>query len=203
MHPALISRLIDRGYDPGESRELIQIVGRPDAHIYDPIALEAYARIETPLTRFLALAPPPNMVDHARWLGLRTFMALAPVLDEAGLSRFYSLIDVLAHARRDGETCGMNIQEAMYHGLPVITHISDNHNAQPEILGEGYPWIAPRGDLQAYTGFMREAIESETRRRELGERNAARARAEFDAAVIVGKLVGHYERLCAEAVFER
>lgn len=170
-------------------------VGRPSAHIYDPIALEAYARVESPWTRYVALAPPPNMVDHAAWLGLETFLALPPTTDERELSRFYSLIDVLAHARRDGETCGMNIQEAMIHGLPVITHLSDTHNAQPEVLGEDYPWIAPKGDRDAYTRFMREAIASPERRAELGRRNRERAVAEFEARKVTERLLGHYRRL--------
>lgn len=173
--------------------------GRPDPHIYDPIALEAYARVETDLTRYLALAPPPNMLDHARWLRLRTFVPLPPTLDDDELSQFYGLIDVLSHARRDGETCGMCIQEAMLHGLPVITHLSDNHNAQPEVLGAGYPWIAGQGDLDAYTSFMREAIDSPARRRELGARNRARAAEEFDASRLAMKLLAHYRALTGAA----
>jgi glycosyltransferase involved in cell wall biosynthesis len=174
-------------------------VGRPDPHIYDPIALEAYARIESPWTRYVALAPPPNMVDHAHWLGLSTFVALAPTFDDRALSRFYSLIDVLAHARRDGESCGMNIQEAMIHGLPVITHLSDTHNAQPEILGEGYPWIAARGDRDAYVRFLEEAVASPARRAELGVRNRRRALAEFNARRLTERLLAHYERLIGGA----
>jgi len=170
-------------------------VGRPDPHIYDPIALEAYSRVESPLTRYVALAPPPNMVDHARWLGLKTFVALPPTIDERELSCLYSVFDVLAHARRDGETCGMNIQEAMYHGLPVISHVSDTHNAHVEILGEGYPWIAPRGDVVAYTRFMRAAVEDAQLRRELGERNRQRAEREFDARRIAERLLQHYVQL--------
>ncbi|MCO5164801.1 MAG: glycosyltransferase [Planctomycetes bacterium] len=172
-------------------------VGRPSAHIYDPIALEAYARVESPWTRYVALAPPPNMVDHARWLGLRTFVALPPTIDEWELSRVYSLFDVLAHARRDGETCGMNIQEAMIHGLPVITHLSDTHNAQPEVLGEGYPWIAARGDRDAYTRFMAEAVTSPERRVALGERNRRRAEQEFEAGRVAERLLTHYQTLVA------
>lgn len=170
-------------------------VGRPSTHIYDPIALEAYARVESPWTRYVALAPPPNMVDHAGWLGLKTFVALPPTKDDRELSRFYSLIDVLAHARRDGETCGMNIQEAMIHGLPVITHLSDTHNAQPEVLGADYPWIAARGDRDAYTRFMQEAIASPARRAELGKRNQQRAVQEFGARRIAERLLEHYRRL--------
>lgn len=174
-------------------------VGRPDPHIYDPIALEAYARVATPFTRYVALAPPPNMLDHARWLGLDTFLALPPTRDEREVSRFYSLIDVLAHARRDGETCGMNIQEAMAHGLPVITHLSDTHNAHPEVLGEGYPWIAGRGDLESYTRFMSEAREDPARRAALGERNRLRAAREFDARRLTERLLEHYRRLTEAA----
>lgn len=86
----------------------------------------------------------------------------------------------------------------MYHGLPVITHLSDNHNAQPQVLGENYPWIAPRGSRAAYVGFMREAIASPARRAELGERNRRRAELEFDAARLSRRLLARYQRLLAE-----
>ena len=96
----------------------------------------------------------------------------------------------------------MNIQEAMYHGLPVITHLSDQHNAQPEVLGPDYPWIAPQGALAAYPRLTREAIASRERRAELGARNRRRAEGEFDARRITERLLARYEAIAGDEPLE-
>lgn len=61
-------------------------------------------------------------------------ICLNPTTDEVYLSKFYNTIDVLLHYRKEGETFGMNIAEAMIHGKPVISHKSNIDNAQIELL---------------------------------------------------------------------
>src|SRR5690606_3281108 len=114
-------------------------VGRPDSGIHDPISLKAYRKIEDSNTYFLALSPPVNMVRQAKKLQLNNFIAIPPTTDPIHLAKLYNTIDVVAQARRDGETFGCNIAEAMMHGKPVIAHLTPYMNAQSEIIGNaGY-----------------------------------------------------------------
>jgi glycosyltransferase involved in cell wall biosynthesis len=102
---------------PGDSF-VVGRIGRPSESIYHPISIEAYARVEQPgRTFFLAVAPPQKMISAARQLRLRGFIPLPATVDDVELSRFYNTIDVLAHARKDGETFGLNIAESMRRSL--------------------------------------------------------------------------------------
>ena len=52
------------------------------------------------------------------------------------VSKFLNTLDIYTHARKDGETLGAAIQEAMIHKLPVISHKSQ-WNAHIETIGPG------------------------------------------------------------------
>lgn len=53
------------------------------------------------------------------------------------VSKFLNTLDIYTHGRKDGETYGMVLAEAMLHGLPVISHISPNYNAMQSVIGNG------------------------------------------------------------------
>ncbi len=172
-------------------------VGRPDPGIHDPISLDAYARIETDKTLFLALSPPDNMVAQARELKLKNFRVLPPTPDPLWLSKFYNTIDVLAHARKDGETFGCNIAEAMVHGKPVVSHISRVMDAQTEVIGNcGY--IAPYGDQDAYAEYLRQLRDNSTNRSELARQAKQRALDEFEAERLTLRLSEIYKNELAK-----
>lgn len=161
-------------------------VGRADPGIHDPISLRAFQKIQDDKSYFLALSPPENMIAEAKKLGIKNFIALAPV-DQEGLSRFYNTLDVLVHARRDGETFGCNIAEAMMHGKPVVSHISAFMNAHTEIMGDtGY--VVAQDDWESYAKHLQKLREDKAHRRELSERAKARAMSEFEVKVLTKRL---------------
>jgi glycosyltransferase involved in cell wall biosynthesis len=172
--------------------------GRPSASIHHPISLRAYRQIQTPNTWFVALAPPLVMEQEARALGLSRFVSLAPRVDDTWLSKYYNTIDVLAHARRDGETFGCNIAEAMMHGKPVVSHRSPLANAQEEIIGDT-GFVTGHDDDAAYAGHLLRLRDDVAFRRELGEKARQRALACFDALRITRQLEAIYDEVRNEA----
>lgn len=169
-------------------------VGRPDPGIHDPISLRAFRQIEDPNTYFLALSPPENMIRQAKSLNLRNFIALPSSTDEIFLSKFYNTLDVLAHARRDGETFGCNIAEAMIHGKPVVSHISTQMNAQSEVIGDaGY--VVALDDWQAYAAKLELLKKDRVMRGTLAARAQARALEQFEARNLTKKLQRIYLEL--------
>lgn len=168
-------------------------VGRNADDIHDPISLKAYKEIENENTLFLALAPPPNMVRDARDLRIKNIRFLEPTVDEEFLSRFYNTIDVLGHARTDGETFGCVIAEAMIHGKPVATHLSHLRNAQAELIEEGVSgFVVSQHDWKAYAERLRIFMTDKERRLRMGQAALKRALENFEAGLITKKLEKMY-----------
>ncbi|OGR84604.1 MAG: hypothetical protein A2901_04925 [Elusimicrobia bacterium RIFCSPLOWO2_01_FULL_54_10] len=168
-------------------------VGRNADDIHDPISLKAYKKIENENTLFLALAPPPNMVRDAKELGIKNIRFLEPTVDEVWLSKFYNTIDVLAHARTDGETFGCVIAEAMIHARPVVTHLSHLRNAQAELVQDGISgFVAPQHDFKAYAGHLRTLMSDRQKCKTMGQAALKRALENFEAGLITKKLEKMY-----------
>lgn len=165
-------------------------VGRPDPGIHDPISLKAFQQIQDDKTYFLALSPPENMLEEAKELKLKNFIPLPPVSQE-DLSRFYNTIDVLAHARRDGETFGCNIAEAMMHGKPTVSHLTPYMNAQEEVIGDaGY--VCAQDDFKTYAQKLALLRDDRTHRERLSKRALERAHENFEARALAKRLESTY-----------
>jgi len=169
-------------------------IGRPDPAIYDSIALDAYRAIADDNAWFLSVAPPAEMTQAAKRAGLKRFVALPPSADWEWLSRFYSTLDVFAHTRRDGETFGCAIAEAMIHGVPVISHRSEKMNAQIETIGQGGK-VVEQGDVRGYAEAIVALRNDPDLRRSMGETARQRARTEFGAAKVTRQLEAIYRAL--------
>ncbi len=180
-----------------ENAFVVGRVGRADPGIHDPIGLRAYRQIEDANTYFLALSPPENMLRQARALNLRNFITLPPRADDVFLSKFYNTIDVLAHARRDGETFGCNIAEAMIHGTPVISHLTPFMNAQSEVIGDA-GFVCAQDDWQDYAAKLALLKTDRLVRSELSARAEARALAQFEARGLTHRLEKIYLDLLAK-----
>lgn len=174
-------------YNIPENAFVIGRIGRADSGIHDPISLSAYAEIQSDQTYFLAISAPENMEKQAKSLKVKNFISIPPTTDPKFLSKFYNTIDVLAHARRDGETFGCNIAEAMMHGKPVVSHLTPFMNAQQEIIGDG-GIVVGQDDWQAYAKALREFKENPQLRNTYSEKAKARALEAFEAQRLTRRL---------------
>lgn len=136
-------------------------VGRADN--FDPIAIKAFAEIVKvfPLAYYLIVNPCDNWRRWASDLKIEDRVRfIGPIVDDLELSRFYMSLDIYAHARSDGECCPTNIQEAMMHGLPVVSHESHAYNGQSEIIGDA-GFVVPLGDHVAYRDVLAALIDNQ------------------------------------------
>jgi glycosyltransferase involved in cell wall biosynthesis len=142
----------------------------------------------------VALNPPFNMVEEARALGIKHFVAVPAISDDRRLSQYYNTIDVLAHARKDGETFGCNIAEAMIHGRPVVTHLTGDMNAQGETAGDGGV-VCGRDDFEAYAKVLARYRDDGAYCKQRAAAAKARAEGEFAASKLVARLERDYLEL--------
>jgi glycosyltransferase involved in cell wall biosynthesis len=182
---------------------LIGRVGRADN--FDPISLRAFKIIQEkcPEAWYLVVNPCQAWRDEAGRLEIKNIVFISPIFDDRQLSNFYRGLDIYAHARHDGECCPCNIQEAMMHGLPVVSHESGIYNGQSEIIGDA-GFVVPIGNFEAYA----ETLEGLIKNPELADENErgrvrlrdyfgrlARRRAmrHFEAEYISSKLIKVYD----------
>jgi glycosyltransferase involved in cell wall biosynthesis len=173
---------------------LLGRVGRPDN--FDPISLMAFQSIEKEFDQayYLVVNGDSGWTGKAQQLGLQNVRFLDPIIDDEGLSNFYHGLDIYAHARHDGECCPCNIQEAMMHGLTVVSHQSLIHNGQAEII-ENCGYVVPPGDYAAYASVLRELIIQPGLRAKMGREARRRAMHDFEASVITHHLERAYDTL--------
>lgn len=182
---------------------LIGRVGRADN--FDPISLKAFKAVEEfyPEAFYIVINPCQGWHDTVSQLGIKNVRFCGPIIDDTELSMFYMGLDIYAHARHDGECCPCNIQEAMMHGLPVVSHESAIFNGQSEILSEAgfvvpvYNDIAYRDVLMKLVENPEMANEDDTARIRLREHFSREARRRamrhFEASVVTGQLEKIYD----------
>lgn len=182
---------------------LLGRVGRADN--FDPISLKAFKEVEDvhPEAFYIVVNPCQGWHDTVRQLGIKNVRFSGPIVDDVELSKFYMGLDIYAHARHDGECCPCNIQEAMMHGLTVVSHESAIFNGQSEILATGgfvvpvYNHIAYRDVLMQLVENPELATEDEKGRIRLrtyfGLEARRRAMRFFEASIVTGQLERIYD----------
>ncbi len=181
-------------------------IGRPDDYIFDPISLRALKLIESDQEDdllYLVQSPPPIMIQTAKDLGLeRVKFLTTPIVSDHDITSFFNTIDILAHARRDGETFGLNIAESMIHGKAVISHRSRIANGHKPFVKEcGY--FAGIDNHKEYAKYIRVLYHDKDKRIELGERGRQYAEAHFLLDIIGRKLETHYQTLMTADIESR
>jgi len=109
---------------------------RKDDWIYSPIPLAAYKRIEDDNTVFLMLNGSDLYKQQAHNLSIKNIIFLPFAQTQEGIYKFLSTLDVFAHGRKDGEVNSAAMAEAMYFGLPIVSHTSSYSNGHIECIGE-------------------------------------------------------------------
>lgn len=182
---------------------LLGRVGRADN--FDPISLRAFKAVEEvhPNAYYIVVNPCQGWHDTVRQLGIKNVRFSGPIINDEELSKFYMGLDIYAHARHDGECCPCNIQEAMMHGLPVVSHESMLFNGQSEILAES-GFVVPVGHHEAYRDVLMNLVENPEMatedekarvrlRAHFGRESRRRAMRYFEASVVTSQLGRIYD----------
>lgn len=146
---------------------------------------------------FIAIGASQSLKE--RMTGCKNVIFIDPTTDTDVISSFYNTIDLLLHYRKEGETFGMNIAEAMIHGKPVISHESHMDNAQCELLlGEKAKIsgiVVKENDFDAYIEAVQTLIDNEKLRLELGCNAKQRAQENFAEHSVTQQLENFYLEL--------
>jgi glycosyltransferase involved in cell wall biosynthesis len=136
-------------------------IGRPDNNIFDPIGIRAFQKVVSayPNAYYLIMSAPQVLIDIVTNEKIPNVYFVPPSSEESDVWAFHSAIDVMAHFRLDGESCGLNIIESMLCGKPIISHRSPYWNAQFEYLDDTFSWVADINDVQQYAKHMETCVE--------------------------------------------
>ena len=131
-------------------------IGRASDWIFDPIGILAFENLvkKYPHCHYLIVAPPPELIKIQKAKQIPNVHFLEELGTKEELWAFYFALDVYAHFRKDGESFGLNIVEAMFKGMPVISHKSTIWNAHLEYLDPSFAFVADVDNVVQYEQFM-------------------------------------------------
>jgi len=102
---------------------------RKSDNIFSPIPLKVFSNIKNKVERknrkirFIILGGSDLYRKQAKKLNLLNDITfLNPTARWSEICNFLSSLDIYCHGRKDGECHGTAIQEAMLHGLPIVSH---------------------------------------------------------------------------------
>jgi glycosyltransferase involved in cell wall biosynthesis len=110
---------------------------RDSDEIFSNIPLDAYKNIESEKTFFLIMGGSKLYSEQAEKLKLKNFKQLSHSAKPQDIYDFLQTLNVYAHGRKDGELNSTAMAEAMYFGLPIVSHSSSYANGHIECIGEG------------------------------------------------------------------
>jgi len=169
-------------------------IGRSDDNIYDPINIKAYSMIETDKTCFISVNSSQKMLQDIKQFNIKNFVDIPQNIDYIYISKFYNTIDVLAHARKDGECCPTNIAESFSHSKPVISHYGDRFNGQIEnIQNAGFTVL--HNDIKEYARIMKNFVDKKYDYEKLSKNARQRYEEDYNPEMIYRKYIEIYNSL--------
>ncbi len=173
--------------------------GRSDAAIFDPISFIAFARLEGEYgnkVRFIYINPSDSARELATKLNIKR-IEFRSWLSNEELASFYQEIDVFAHARKDGETIGISIAEAMLAQNAVVSHRSMMFNDHVHLLKEPFGKVVDIGDADGYYACMKYFVENNHRLHEFGRLAREYSQPIFDIDVIGNNFISDVNEVCS------
>ncbi len=162
---------------------------RDNEDIFSDWPLNAYQHLPTD-THFILLGGSNKYVTQADNLGINNFHKLPHSADPQIIGRFLNSLDVYLHGRKDGETFGNVLAEAMLHGVPCISHYSaSGANAQVETIGPGGFFLKSRSE---YTDKLLKLHSDPALRKNLGVLGKKHAEKYYGAELAADWLEGLY-----------
>jgi len=165
--------------------------GRSDEFIFDPISLNAFAHLEREFgnfVKYIYVNPSQRVRALVKELRLKN-VEFREWLDEEELKHFYAEIDVFAHARRDGETLGVAIGEAMLNSCVVVSHKTNFFNEHLFLVREPFGLVSDVDDVDGYFENMKWFVVNKDRLQELGESAKLFALPYFSKEIVSKKIV--------------
>lgn len=131
-------------------------MGRADDSIFHSIGILAFEQVvkKYPHVHYLIVSPAPKLLEIVKSHNIPNVHLMDPIYAEKDVWAFHNAIDVLAHFRFDGETCGLNIAESMLCAKPVISHTSTIWNAHLEYLNGKNSFVADVDNVDQYIKAM-------------------------------------------------
>lgn len=163
---------------------------RVDNEIYSEVPLNSYRQINSDNKYFIVMGGGDMYKEQAKKLGLKNVLFLKHSADPEKISKFLNTLDIYAHGRKDGETFGTVLAEAMIHGLPCLSHSSEVANAQPETMGPGGFFAK---DQNEYTDLLQKLFSDEKLRIETGNSGKKYAEENYLLDVCLKKLLDIYK----------
>lgn len=175
-------------------------IGRSDDSIFDPIGLLAFeiAVKENPNIHYLIMSPSKSAHELVTKHNIPNVHWLEPSFKEEDVWIFHQAIDVLAHFRLDGESCGLNIIESMLVGNPILTHKSHIWNAHLEYLDDSFSRYSQKDDFKQYAQNMIEfaSLHQQGKLSILG----LQAKEKAEKMFLIENVIEKYEDIINEAI---
>ena len=133
-------------------------IGRDDESIYDPINIQAFSKVADSNSYFVFVNPSGSSRRDIERLRITNARYIERTTSEVRLSQFYNTIDVLAHARKDGECNSAAIFEAAAHRKPVISHYGEVFRGNIETIQDS-GFVVLSGDVDEYARIMKAFID--------------------------------------------
>jgi glycosyltransferase involved in cell wall biosynthesis len=172
---------------------------RADDGIFAPHSLAAYKSVQSENTHFILLGGSDKYVDFAQENNLQNFHRLPHTSGEGGDKKrdeFLATLDVFAHARADGETYGACIAEALYYGLPALSHVAPAVG-HIETIGDAGVVC---GNLQQYVDEMMKLKLDKDYYKMRSENAVKHYEKNLSSKVIIEKVMGIYEKVLVQKI---
>ena len=161
---------------------------RPNDGIFSPVLIESYSKIQNQDVALVILGGSELYKKQAEELGVKNAYFLETSADPNIIHSFLNTLDVYTHARRDGETQGCVLVEAMFHSLPIVSHIAPAMGHKDTIGSGGL--IA--STIQEYIDYM-VFFQDKENRKNYSEEGKKRYNEVFSLDSIVKSYVKIYE----------
>jgi hypothetical protein len=123
---------------------------RPDDGIFSPIGLDAYKNLTSEKVSFVIMGGSKMYGDYAKLHNIKNFYQIPASGEPEMLDKFLNTIDVFAHSRKDGETFGNCLVEAMSYSKCIISHIAPAMGHIETIGNAGFI----SNSIYEYTSYM-------------------------------------------------
>ncbi len=153
--------------------------------------------VKFPQVHLLCMGASDAFIERSRALSRGKVHCLLPTTDESRIDQFLRGLSIFLHYRKEGETFGLNIAEAMSRGVPIVSHRSEFDNAQIELITKDRlsGIVCNKLSVDAYVAALEKLITDSSLRLQLGQNARQTAEKHFCAGELTRTLESVYMRV--------